>query len=692
MTHRAIVPAEVDFNVADAPRSPLFDDHHHAPFGAFEQAAHVFIAGNGLPARWQDRATFTVLETGFGQGDNFLATWAAWRADPHRPARLRFLSVEKHPLREADLRRALASSSEPGLAACLCAAWPPLTPDLHRLAFDDDRVELLLAFGDATERLRELVASVDAFYLDGFAPARNPQMWGPGIFKALSRLAAPGATAATWSAARAVRAGLQLAGFDWRAAPGTGGKRDITLATFAPRAAQRKPESRVGRTDVRRVAIVGGGLAGAACAQALAREGVLCVVLDRHAEPASAASGNDAGLFHGVFHPADGIHARAHRAAALQARNACASAIAAGVPGRCDGLVRLTPEHPDAAPLSTALAASGLPPEYLQAWSPAQVQATGGPPCAAWFYPGGGWISPARFVRWCLDAPGIAWRGGAAVARLEHVDPTSSRASPSLAGAPGTAGADRPAGAWRLFDETGLLLAEVDAVVFANAGEAAALWSRASGAGGAADGRWIAPLTLTRGQVSIVEAGTPGLRPPALPIAGAGYAIGLANGAVLCGSTTSAADADPSPRLADHAHNLRQLAAITGSIFSADGAPPGEPEAAALLAQGRLRGRVGWRATAVDRLPLIGALPLQPGASADTLPDQARRWPRVPGLFVASGFGSRGLTWASLAGRLVAAWILDAPFPLPADLIDALDPARFAARAVRASRRPPRAG
>src|SRR6185295_8851490 len=103
-------------------------------------------------------------------------------------------------------------------------------------------------------------------------PARNPQMWDAGVFKALSRLAAPGATAATWSAARAVRDGLSQAGFEWQLAPGSGGKRDITLATFAPRALPLPPVARIGRADHARVAIIGGGLAGASCARSLARE------------------------------------------------------------------------------------------------------------------------------------------------------------------------------------------------------------------------------------------------------------------------------------------------------------------------------------------------------------------------------------------------------------------------------------
>ena len=674
MSSDPIVPAEVDFSDPLSPRSPRFDDRYHAAYGAFEQAAHVFLGGNDLPSRWQEQDAFTILETGFGLGNNFLATWAAWRADAQRCARLRFISIEKHPLRRDDLRRALGGSSQPALAAQLCDAWPPLTPDMHLLGFDDGRVELLLVLGDACEQLRQIIASVDAFYLDGFAPDRNPQMWSPGIFKALSRLSAPGATAATWSAARAVRDGLQQAGFAWRAADGIGGKRHITLARFEPRAPLRKPVARTGDARTKRVAIIGGGLAGAACAQALAREGLPCTVFDRHALPAGGASGNVAGLFHGVFHPQDGMHARAHRAAALAARDAAGRALAGGVAGQAAGLLRLEPEQSDAAPLLAQLARSGLPGDYLQAWPAGQVQAAGGPPCAAWFYPGGGWISPAELARWWLATDGVQWRGNVGVSRLESRD-----------------------GRWHLFDDAGRPIDSADAVVLANAGDATSLWSRATDArcgALAADGQWIAQLATTRGQVSIVAADTPGLRPPGQPIAGSGYALTLPDGAVMCGATSTADDLEAAIRLADHAHNLRQLAAVTGSRPQATAAQATgsaddfEQLAAALMAEGRLQGRVGWRATPADRLPMIGAVPLQPAADDPALPDQPRHWPRVPGLFVAAGFGSRGLTWAPLAGRLIASWIGDAPYPLPADLVDALDPARFATRKVRASRRP----
>ena len=234
MKTRPIVPAHLQWTDEGVPFSDEFDDVYHPAAGALEQARHVFLAGNGLPERWQGRERFVVLETGFGLGNNFLATWDAWRRSEQRCRQLHFISIEQRPLTRDDLRAVQRDASLADLASRLADAWPPLTPNLHRLSFDDGRVELLLALGDVAAWLPELVAQVDAFYLDGFAPAKNPQMWQARIYKAMARLAAPGATAATWTAARSVRDGLVSAGFDVTRASGRGGKRDITLATYTP--------------------------------------------------------------------------------------------------------------------------------------------------------------------------------------------------------------------------------------------------------------------------------------------------------------------------------------------------------------------------------------------------------------------------------------------------------------------------
>ena len=166
-------------------------DVYHPRHGALPQARHVFLGGNGLPARWRGRDRFVVLETGFGLGNNFLATWAAWRDDPERCTRLRFISIESRPLSRADLASVPREAGLGALAAQLAASWPPATCNLHRLSFESGSVQLLLALGDVAAWLPQLDASVDAFFLDGFAPARNPAMWEARLFKAMARIAAP---------------------------------------------------------------------------------------------------------------------------------------------------------------------------------------------------------------------------------------------------------------------------------------------------------------------------------------------------------------------------------------------------------------------------------------------------------------------------------------------------------------------
>ncbi|HEY0954701.1 MAG TPA: tRNA (5-methylaminomethyl-2-thiouridine)(34)-methyltransferase MnmD, partial [Roseateles sp.] len=261
----AVPPAEVDFSDPGAPAAPAYGDVYHSRAGALPQARHVFIAGNGLPGRWQGRERFVVLETGFGLGNNFLATWDAWRQDPARCERLVFVSVEKHPLTREDLARAHAGSPLTGLACQLIERWPPLTSGLHTLAFEGGRVELLLGLGEARTLLRELVLQADALYLDGFAPQRNPELWDDWLLKSLARHAVPGTTAATWSINRPMRRALASLGFEVGLAPGFANKPEMTVARFAPRHVPQRPAGREAiAPGARRAVIVGAGLAGAA--------------------------------------------------------------------------------------------------------------------------------------------------------------------------------------------------------------------------------------------------------------------------------------------------------------------------------------------------------------------------------------------------------------------------------------------
>lgn len=622
-----IVAATVDFSDPAAARAPAFDDLYHPKSGAFAQAQQVFLAGNGLPQRWRGRERFTILETGFGLGNNFLATWAAWRDDPARCERLFFVSIEKHPLLPPDLVRAHAASPAPGLARQLIDAWPPASCNLHLLDFEGGRVRLLLALGDVQAWARELVARVDAFYLDGFAPARCPAMWDRAVFAMLARLAAPDATAATWSAARAVRDGLQSAGFVVHAAPGSGGKRDMTLARYAPRFTPPAPPGRrLPAQAPSHALVVGAGLAGAATARALALQGIACTVIDRHAEPAAEASGNPAGLFHGAVMGHDGPHARWLRAAALVAESTLRAAVARGVPGCIDGLLQLQGQV-SLPTMQALLERQALPARYVHAVSAASASQMAAITLErpAWFYPGGGWIDPAAVVRDALATPGVTFCGVTNVQRISRQGAT-----------------------WQLFDANDRVLAEAPLLVLANADDALRL--------AALPRAW---LQRQRGQVSYGYNAT--ARTPRIPVASGGYVLGLLDGRLLFGATRQINDADVAVRDRDHRDNLAKAAQLLNDLPLPD-----------LPA---LHGRVGWRATSADRLPLVGAAP-DIGAPRTSRADAPRLLARQTGLWLHCGLGSRGLVSATLGAELVAAQVSGAPWPLEADLVDAIDPAR----------------
>lgn len=681
----SISPAQIQWSPGPGdqslPTSPLYGDIYHAETGAWAQARHVFLAGNELPERWQGRPRFVILETGFGLGNNFLATWAAWRADPKRCNRLVFISVEKHPLTLSDLHRAhqqrpVDEDAElaQALSGRLCDAWPPLTPGLHVLDFDDadlagaqasSGVTLLLGLGDIKDLLPKLVAAVDAFYLDGFAPAKNPAMWDEHLLSRLHRLAAPDATVATWSVARGVRDALSKAGFEVSKAPGFSSKRDMLKARYRPRHQSAPLPGGLWPTPAHEhhAIVIGAGLAGCAAAWALTQEGWQVTLIEQHREIAQEASGNLGGLFHSIVHARENMHTRTHRAAALLTAAIAGPWIRAGeVAGQISGLLRLDPRVSD-ADAQAQVQAQGLPDDYIE-WMPqAQAQAACGLPLpsGAWLFKGGGWLHPAGYAQAFLaqaTSTGLLhWCGGQRADRLRR----------------------NTQGAWQVLDDQEQVLASAPCVVMCNANQLGTLPLEAEGPIKTPQ----LPLSSIRGQVTWLPADFPGLRRPSMPVAGGGYALSLPDGRVLCGATTQEGDLEAAVRWADHAQNLAQAEHLGVLSEGASNA----------VAPGTLAGRTGWRASTPDRLPLVGALaPCPPDDPAAPWPDQVRRVPRLRdehgGLYVLGGLGSRGITWAALGARLLSHWVTGAPCPVESDLRDALDPARFDVRQQRLKSRP----
>ena len=616
------------------------------PVQRHQQALH----GHGLPARWAGRAQFVVLETGFGLGHNFLAAWEAWRQDPARCERLFFIAVEARPVSIEELTHAHGDGTLAGLALALLQAWPPLTPNVHCLSFEQGRVQLLLAFGDVATVLPKLRLQADAFCMGDFKPDAELGLHETQVAKGLGALAAPGATLVGSHIDSARRQLLITAGFVPRPSLGAQAQTEVTVADWAPRHRPRRlPDAAM---PGRQAVVVGAGLAGAAAAQALVQAGWQVTVLERQGGPAEEASGNAAGLFHGTVNADDGPYARLFRAAALHAQTVYRTAMAQGVPGAARGLLRLDARAGGANALQAMAQRCGLPADYVQVLSAPDASAAAGLalPAPAWLYPGGGWLAPAAWVRHTLTTPGVTLVTGADVRTLT-----------------------RDSENWVLHGAAGEELARAATVVLANAASAQHLL------GALGHAPW--PLRQTRGQVTQFDLAH-GLQ---LPVAGDGYAIPLP-GAVLCGATRQAAEPDePSTpaahtlRAEDHQHNLHRLHRLTGLQAPAD----------ATLWQGR----TGWRLHSSDRLPIAGAVPLAAMPQGQRM-DQARLLPREKGLFVLTALGARGITLAPLLAQLLAAQASGAPWPLEQDLADAVDPGRWLVRAARHSGpgRPGRAG
>jgi tRNA 5-methylaminomethyl-2-thiouridine biosynthesis bifunctional protein len=396
----ALAPARLDF--ADGtPYSAQFGDVYHSAAGGPAQARHVFLQGSGLPARWGGRERFIVLETGFGFGLNFLATWHEWRRDPRRCTRLHFVSVECHPFTLNDLQQVHALYPELAReAAELHARWPVLVPGAHRLELDDGRVVLTLHFADV-KVLRELHFAADAVYLDGFSPAKNPEMWTPQALRNVSRLAARGATVATWSVAASVRHALEETGFAVEKRAGFRGKREMLAGVH-------QKGSPCGDTRARHAAVVGAGLAGAAVCERLCARGWEVDLYERNAGPAEEASGNLAGTFHPIATPDDSVFARITRAASLYSASRWQRLDRV----RWDpcGVLQLARDEKEAA--SQARAAALFPREYVEHVTREEASRHAGVPVAAgglWF-PQGGWIQPRTLVQAQLEACGSRLR------------------------------------------------------------------------------------------------------------------------------------------------------------------------------------------------------------------------------------------------------------------------------------------
>ncbi|MFY1878767.1 FAD-dependent cmnm(5)s(2)U34 oxidoreductase [Achromobacter xylosoxidans] len=615
-----LTPAVAGFDEQGRLYSPAYGDVYHSPSGALGQAEHVFLRGNGLPERWRGRDAFTVCETGFGLGLNFLALWRAWRDDPQRARRLHVVSLEAHPFGREDLAALLARHAPEALAplaAQLAAQWPPLLPGLHRLEFEGGAVTLTLGFGDAQALAPRLSARVDAYFLDGFAPERNPRMWEAPLLKDLARLAAPDATVATWACTGELRRALQEAGFAVRRAPGYGGKWHMTVGT-ATAGADAAPAA-VGE-NARHALVVGGGLAGAGIAQALALRGWGVTVLDAGlARGVPAHAGHVAAALTPVLARDDNARARLSRAGSGRALARWAGLPGGAAPRVC-GTVQLERDAGRAAALADTLATLAFPADWARAVSRDEASALAGLPLARGgvFFGQGMLVQPSELIPALLATPDVRAVPGS-VARVER-------------------GAD----GWRALDAVGATLARADHVILANAFGAQQVLAASN---------LLAPLPRVAqmhalaGEVTLVPAAALGGGPRCV-VGGEGYLLPDTGRGCVAGSTYVHGASEARIGAEGQRVTLDKAAGLLGGGFAAFHA----------LAPGSLPGWAGWRAVLPGRLPAVGELP------------------HAPGLWLAVGYASRGLSWSALMGDLIAARLCGEPSPLETDLAGLIAP------------------
>lgn len=717
--------ASVRWDENNQPVSIQFGDVYFSKHNGLEETRFVFLAQNNLAERFAALATgetFCIAETGFGSGLNFLACWQLWeqsRSKSHSASHLHFVSVEKYPLTCEDLIRALSLWPElKPYADQLIDQYPPQPAlGVHRIRFPLGGVSLTLIFEDAADGLRQLKpcatdgspaplnyqfgpgkAKVDAWFLDGFAPAKNPGMWSSELFQSVGALSAENTSFATFTAAGVVKRGLQEAGFAIEKVPGFGRKREMLRGRFNPETPLSNddtPSSSEGTTTrgnargssarlfwhllnptdrpastATNVAIIGGGLAGCMAGAALARRGLKVTIVELQANLAQAASGNRQGVVYCRLSPHNDPLSRFNLLAQVFANNFYAAPdydLFNSCGDRCGVLHLATSDkqrtHYQAiaeryrcepaqnAPMSftSAPASKSNPFQWLDedtASERAGLQVK---------YPGllvegAGWLSPQDVCYTLCSHPNIELRLSTEISDLRRTE-----------------------NAWLLCDTDKAQVTTASHVVIANAAAANKLAQTAE-----------LPFNQIRGQVSHIathHAIGQALAGLQTVICGDGYVSPPHQNIVCTGATFTLRNHEQSLNGQCQQANLDNLAAMV-QLESGMTPPP-------------LDGRVGFRTTTPDYFPLVGPVPKhgEMRASFSPLQHKANAALTTAGeyhenLFCLLGLGSRGLAYSPLAAETLAAIICGEPLPLSQELYRHLNPARFLIRElIRGSRK-----
>lgn len=650
MKQNAIQPANLEFNAEGTPVSRDFGDVYFSNDNGLEETRYVFLGGNRLGERFpvHSQPLFVVAESGFGTGLNFLTLWQAFdvfhRDYPEATLqRLHFISFEKFPLTAADL--ALSHRHWPELAPWaeqLQAQWPLPVAGCHRLLLDDGRVTLDLWFGDINELTLKLDDSlnqqVDAWFLDGFAPAKNPDMWTPELFAAMARLAKPGGTLATFTSAGFVRRGLQEAGFTMHKHKGFGRKREMLIGEMSRELnlPARAPWFARTASEKREVAIIGGGIASALLSLALLRRGWQVTLYCADDAPAKGASGNRQGALYPLLSQHDPALTRFFPAAFTFARRIY-DALPVTFDHQWCGVTQLAWDEKSGQKIAQMLELN-LPAEIAAAVSAEAVaQATGVETgCGGIAYPAGGWLCPQQLTAELLALAatrGLQARYGFKVETL-------------------TAGSD----GWQLNQSQ-----QHAVVVLANGHQLTTFSQTAQ-----------LPAYPVGGQVSHIPT-TPGLSQLRQVLCYDGYLTpqNPRNQQHCIGASYHRGQTETAFSAEDQRQNRQRLVDCFPDALWAQEVDTSANEA-----------RCGVRCATRDHLPMVGNVPDYEATLARyaQLAGQKEDAPSAPvhsNLYLLGALGSRGLCSAPLTAEILAAQMSGEPLPMDRETLAALNPNRL---------------
>tara|TARA_R110000751_G_scaffold15290_2_gene49373 strand:- start:68848 stop:70839 length:1992 start_codon:yes stop_codon:yes gene_type:complete len=656
-----ITNANIRFNENGTPYATEFEDLYFSDAQGIDETTHVFVKNNKLLERWKDYSAplFTIAETGFGTGLNVLVTilyFHKFVQQVDSPAfRLHFISIEKFPISHADLTQALALYPQlKQYADALLAQYPIPVAGCHRLCFLGGKVTLDLWLGDVHDVLPQIenkpLGLVDSWFLDGFAPSKNPDMWTQGLFENMALLAKNNCHFATFTAAGHVKRGLREAGFTVTKQPGHGRKRDM-LAGLIDKSADnlsRLPYfTRLPATisAIPKIAIIGGGLAGANCAYALSKRGLSATLYCKENTLAQGASGNAQGGFYPLLNAQAGHGSQIQALAFNFASTLYQQLISQGFDYSHQWCGTLQLGFNDkVVSRYRKLVENQTWPEAMLHWVDPQ-QATQlanlDLPYPGLFIPQGGWINLPELVAQLAKA------ADATVVPNKHLK--------SLVQSNDT---------WQLSWQDGSQT-RADIVIMATGSDSADCQQMSQ-----------LPFRLIRGQVEAIRSQNE-LAKLSTVLCHKGYLTPAWQGSHALGSTYIKDDKNCDYRGSEQQVNL---AMHQQALSKCDWLEAIEPTT---------NGRASIRCSTPDHLPMVGAVP-NISAQTQQYHDlyKALRAPNYPqpinhsNLFMLCGLGSRGLTTAPLCAEILASQIVDEPLPLPNHLLDALNPNRFLVRGL----------